>query len=453
MVCTPDVAELETRRPIPVSCTTGEPAARVTVYYKEFGAKSWGQANMGKSGDSWLAQIQCSSTGISGTFNWYAVAVSGQGRPIDSYGSEQAPQQIEIVETTAEAPPAHPGKEAPERCADLAECPEDMRGTPACPDTGGAAAASGGGGWGDSCEDNSACQSDLACIDGTCQSPPSCETDADCTGGSCVEFLCQYGDGGSSSSPSGPGPKNLVGLQIGFDLAQMSATGGVGNPLTGSKYTCYLDDAPYAVPNFRYTDPATGSNVQTTTPSRHHHPEGIDETTGQPGYDALQSGSIPSALALSTIRVMATYERMLSENFGAEGRLGVAFNGKPDSGFVDLLHLEARAKYWFSGNGPGFRLFGLLGAGLGQVDAQKKIFVNEFDVDHSPTYHEKCASPGLCSLEVTAYKSLGKVFITGGVGAFWNLGGHGPSAEANVRIMLPESGFVIQPTLGYLVGF
>jgi len=452
MVCTPDVVEVETRRPIPMSCTTDQPAARVTVYYKEFGASRWGQANMGKSGDGWLAQVPCSATGIQGTFSWYAVAVSGQGRPIDSYGSEDAPQQIELVETSAEAPPSHPGKEPPDRCVDLAECPEDMRGTPACPDTGGSS-ASGGGGWGDSCEDNSTCQSDLACIDGTCQSPPSCETDADCTGGTCVDFLCQY-EGASSSSPSGPGPTNLVGLQIGFDLAQISATGGVCNPDTGSKYSCYLDDKPYGVASFVYggVDPVTMQQTQTTTPSTVHNP--LDAAGNpNPNYDPLQSGQIPSTISPSTIRILATFERMLSENFGAEGRLGIALRGKPDSGFVDLLHLEARAKYWFSGNGPGLRLFGLLGAGIGQVDAQKKIYVNELQPDNSPTYNEKCPGALYCPVEVTAYKSLGKAFITGGLGVFYNLGGHGPSVELNARIMLPESGFVIQPTGGYLVGF
>jgi hypothetical protein len=481
MQCTPSVAEVETRRPIPVACTTPEPASRAVLYYKEFGAQKWTQANMGKAGDSWLAQIPCSATGIQGTLSWYAIATSIQGQPVDSFGSEAAPNQVALVQSTAAPPPAYPGKPAPSRCSDMAECPPDMRGTPSCPDTsdpGGLDAEGGGsGGWGDSCTESSDCQSELTCMEGTCESPPSCETDADCSSGTCEDFLCAY-DGGSGGADA-DAPRNLIGIQIGLDLAQMSGVG-ICNPLAKSTYRCYLGDIPYAPSPVQYAPVLDANGVQTVDangfpefaptdqPSWYHNPTHVtnvhedgtpwlDPATGMQTlvstFDKRQSGEIGSALAPSTLRVMLTYERLVSAKIGVEGRAGAAFGGAPDTGFANLLHLSLRGKYWFSGTGPGLRLFGLLGVGMGQVDAKKPVTIAEHGINHSPVHQAYCGGDANCFLEVTAYKSLGTTFVTGGIGAFLNLGGHGPSVEVNGRIMFPESGFVIQPTGGWLIGF
>ncbi len=240
-------------------------------------------------------------------------------------------------------------------------------------------------------------------------------------------------------------------------------------------FECYLGNQPYAAPSFRYAgnffvEPLT----QTPTPSTYHHPQGalvredtgdvVLDATGNPiaSYTPAQSGTIGSTLAPSTIRVMLTFERLLTAKIGLEGRAGAALGGSPSSGLVDLLHLALRGKYWFSGTGPGLRLFGLLGTGMGRVDAKKEVTVQEFWHDNSPTYNAYCRDPNpnvplvgqpACYVPVTAYKQMGNFFVTGGIGAFLNLGGHGPSLELNARIMFPDSGFVVQPTGGWLVGF
>jgi hypothetical protein len=173
-----------------------------------------------------------------------------------------------------------------------------------------------------------------------------------------------------------------------------------------------------------------------------------------PTYQPAQSGQIGSSLAPSTIRVMASYERFLTDQIAVEGRLGAAFGGAPDSGFADLLHIGVRGKYWFSGMGPGLRLFGLLGGGLGQVDAKKELAVREFAADNSLTYQAYCGGAPDCLISpITAYKKLGTTFITAGLGAFLNLGDHGPVLELDGKVMLPASGFVVQPTLGWMLGF
>lgn len=432
MLCTPEVVEVETRRPIPVSCTTDRPATRATLYYKEFGAPSWSQVNMGKGGDSWLGTIPCSATGNQGNLSWYVKAMGSKGETIDNLGSENAPIQVATVPSTAAPPPAYPGEEAPERCMDPADCPEEMRGTPACPGTtkGG---GGGSGGWGDACRSSRDCQSDLACMDGTCESPPSCEVDEDCSGGTCVDFLCRYEDGDwgdGDGGAAGDQPVNFVGLHFGIDLAQISGDA-VCNPAAGSDFTCYAGEEVYAVPAVSMT----------------HDPM-------SPTYDPTQSGRIGSSLAPSTIRVLASYERFFTDKIAVEGRLGAAFGGAPDSGFADLLHIGVRGKYWFSGMGPGLRLFGLLGAGMGQVDAKKELAVREFAADNSEAYRQYCGGQPYCRVSpITAYKKLGTTFVTAGIGAFLNLGDHGPVVELNGRVMLPASGFVVQPTLGWMLGF
>src|SRR5690606_32319894 len=41
MTCTPDVTEMQTRRPVPVSCSSDAGAASVELRYKAFGEQKW----------------------------------------------------------------------------------------------------------------------------------------------------------------------------------------------------------------------------------------------------------------------------------------------------------------------------------------------------------------------------------------------------------------------------
>jgi hypothetical protein len=56
------------------------------------------------------------------------------------------------------------------------------------------------------------------------------------------------------------------------------------------------------------------------------------------------------------------------------------------------------------------------------------------------------------NLEVT--KVLGLSFITAGGGLMYGIGAnHGPTLNLNLMLMVPSTGFVIQPSLGYNIGF
>lgn len=415
MRCTPDVTEVENRRPIPVSCETDEEATRATLYFKPNGMFRFSQISMHLDGDSWRGQIPCTATGPTGPLEWYVVAMDTGGLALDQHGSQDDPVTVSVVNSTTQAPPAYPGEQAPDRCLDPSDCPEEMRGTPACPVETDSGEGGAGAGWGLGCEKQNDCQSGLACIRGTCETPSSCEVDSDCVGGGiCSDAMCTYSDDGSSS---GPAPKNLVGLHAALDFVQMS---GEGICKENPDFVCFVQDQPYYIG----TDPNS------------------------------VGGSFGSSLDPATVRVLLSYERIFANRFGLEGRAGVAFNTAPNSGL--LVHIGVRAKYWFSGTAKGFRPYVMLGGGYGQVDGKKLVIVQEGagTSDGWGRANNSCPDPSApCNLNVNAYKKLGTSFVTAGGGAFWNLGGHGPALEFNVRYMMPASGLVLQPNLGYLVGF
>lgn len=415
MRCTPDVTEVENRRPIPVSCETDEQATQATLYFKPNGMFRFSQISMRLEGDSWRGQIPCTATGPTGPLEWYVVAMDTGGMVLDQYGSQDGPMSVSVVTTTTQQPPAYPGQAPPERCLDPSECPEEMRGTPACPVEADSGEGGAGVGWGLGCEKQSECSAGLACIRGTCETPSSCEVDADCVGGGiCADAVCSYSDDGSSA---GPAPKNLVGLHFGLDFTQLS---GEGICKDNTEFVCFVQDEPYYIG----TDPNS------------------------------VGGSFGNSIDLATVRVLLSYERIFANRFGIEGRAGVAFNGAPNSSL--LVHLGVRAKYWFSGTARGFRPYVMAGGGYGQVDGKKLVIVQEQTgtTDGWGRVTGACPDPTVpCNLNVNAYRKLGTSFITGGGGAFWNLGGHGPAFEVNVRYMMPASGLVFQPNVGYLVGF
>jgi hypothetical protein len=66
--CTPTTAEVETRRRIPVQCTSDEDATSVELRYKGFGSESWKTVRLNKKGDSFRGEVPCDATQTTGTF-------------------------------------------------------------------------------------------------------------------------------------------------------------------------------------------------------------------------------------------------------------------------------------------------------------------------------------------------------------------------------------------------
>jgi hypothetical protein len=313
--------------------------------------------------------------------------------------------------------------------------------------------------WGAGCEKHQECETGLFCLNGSCESPPSCETGADCDSGVCEEFLCKIDeddDGGSSGGGPKGAPVNFIGAAFGLDFTSLSG-----------QYVC----------NASPVSPTTDGAGQTIGETPLAEPSGFtcyiggQEYYSHPYSNADASGTIPSGFATGTMRAYVTYERIFAEHFGAEVQAGLAFNGSPRSGIGQLLHFAAFGKYWFTGTGEGLKLYGALGGGLGQVDANKAVQVQEENLgptSNSYLYSEYATTtyrnqwsgaycqPGVtpCSISpVQAYKSFGQVFVGGGVGAMLNLGTVGFDLRLLGKFMLPASGVVVQPTLGAVVPF
>src|SRR5262249_50057616 len=129
----------------------------------------------------------------------------------------------------------------------------------------------------------------------TCETAPSCDSAADCPS----EAICKAGtcdiDESSGGGASGPFKKNWIGLNVGLDVAFLSGTNVCATP---SDFNCYFANGT------AYT-----------------------RANGAPAKP--YSGNINGGLAAGTVRLLASYERILVGNLGAEAKVGFAFNGGP----------------------------------------------------------------------------------------------------------------------------
>jgi hypothetical protein len=153
-----------------------------------------------------------------------------------------------------------------------------------------------------------------------------------------------------------------------------------------------------------------------------------------------------------------------------EGKVGWAFNGGPatpppqNKSFLPI-HLEGRGKYWFGRNvfsRKGLRPYVALGGGLAQVDVKLPTTVVDcLDKSHVDPATNKALPNTSCLLSgkpgnqitLDAYRKLGQGFVTIGGGAMYAFGkNHGLVLNLSFMYMLPSSGVVFEPTVGYAVG-
>lgn len=477
MQCEPKVQEVQTRRPVPVSCVSQYPGvSKSTLYVRPFGEQTFTRVPMKRAGNAWQAEVPCSATGMGSAVSWYVDATDAKGTRLDGYGTMDGPLDVMLNDATTEPPPHFPGKPAPDRCPDLADCPPEMLGTPACPGTqkpGAVAGETSGGskGWGDPCEEHSECQSGLACLNDTCETAPSCATDAECDDGRCDlgTGTCAYGEEAASESVStGAGPKNMVAITFGLDLPAISGSD-VCDPGQNPDFRCYYQDKPY--------DLATDGNGVPLT--QYTLPDGSLERR-------YWDGGAASGFGMGTLRILLAYDMMVTDMISGGVNAGIGISPIPDAGLS--LHIDGHAKYWFTGNGRGLKPFAALGLGFGRVDASATVQAVETAYEDSG-YRRKQGTPAsaaaktapdglangtafsngdcsvpselmnpafineFCEVPVKATRSYGNLFVGLGVGAWFNLGGHGPQIELYGKLLLPETGVSIQPAVSYIYGF
>jgi hypothetical protein len=470
LACTPAVSEIETRRPVPVSCTSDEEATSMELKYKPFGSDSWKTLPMKKSGDSFRATIPCDATTNSGTLRIYVRAKDATGGQVDSWGSKTAPIEFALGEAVAADPPAFEGEEPPARCTAKEECPPDFPGCDSGKSTG-----RGGKDWGAECDNSTECKSGLLCTDGVCETAPSCETDADCETGTCSEGKCDIPSDGDDLGPKASYKKNWFGLNFAQDFAMVGGNNVCDQRLgqASENYACFYegtDNQPF---------------VRTPYPLR----------------DGIKNGMV-----LATSRLLLSYDRAFTNRITLGVRAGYAFGGGPPAGQVtkrgdasvehegDPLqtkpnavgsggtaflpaHIEVRGAFWFLPlNAKLLRAYVAAGGGMAQVDA--KVSIPEYDcndayddTERAQLYDPDGDGVGLtpfaqCKqakgfynyknhkpVNVDGWKKMGQGFITIGAGGMLAFKDNmGVLLNVNFMYMLPASGVVIQPSLGFSLG-
>lgn len=408
MVCTPDVRELRTRQPLPISCTTDEEATAAELKFKAFGSSTWKKIAMKKNGEFWQAEIPCDATGSAGTLEWYVMAKDGTGDDVDSLGSKKEPIRMTVSESSAAEPPAFPGQAAPARCADASDCPPDF---PGC-DSG--KKTCGDKDWGAACDNSSECKCGLLCVSGACETAPSCTTDSDCPEGTCENGTCAASGGGESGGLK----RHWIGIHGAFDLLYQG----------GNSDACGADSTNTSCFALGSEFPIQGEIPR-------------NRADGPPVGQKTATGFAPGQ-----IRFLLSYDYAFSPSMMIGLRAGYAIMGAPKD-FLPV-QAEARFRYYFSGlDSASFRPYVGIGGGMAEVNGRvKKTGVKSSETDKSTVDPGDDDPP----LDVDIYTQAGTGFAGINAGVLWGLSDHF-NLELNLinaMVMLPTFGINYQPSIG-----
>jgi hypothetical protein len=189
--------------------------------------------------------------------------------------------------------------------------------------------------------------------------------------------------------------------------------------------------------------------------------------SGQPGElgDAYPGTGISSGAAMGTLRALLSYDHALGERISLGIRLGYAFGGGPATlggrSFLPV-HAEGRAHYWLRAlSTTGWHPYLHVGGGLAQVDIKKgDVTVRDcsqesvrqafLDCIAATNAYDSANTPQLPTKTLDAYRKLGNAFVTAGGGVLLPLGqSTALQLNLNAMFMLPSSGLVLQPSLGF----
>ena len=417
--CSPATGyEIQTARPIPINCEKMAGVVRGELYYKPIGSDEYAALLMkfDSATGTLRAQVPCEALGRKGTLNVYVIAQDENKDMVDTFGNALSPVQYTIVEKTKQAAPSYPGEKAPSRCSDVA------------------AAESTGAGAGEVCTADGPCKKGLYCHSGVCRKTPSCEANADCDSNHCTDGLCEMPQEYASSKAGFN--RWMVGVNFAFDGWISGASDNVcgGNNAANGTYNCYNADSTRI--NIS-GDPALTNNVKMA-----------DEHFG---------GNVKTTLIPATLRALASLDYALTRRITAGTRLGFAFNGGPATIHYELgqaksqnknffpVHAELRAAYWFTPlDMPGLHPYLGLAFGMAEVDGKVRVTVYNDDAAGKPTIKRS----------LDAWRKMGRSFGALTFGGLYNLANHhNIQLNFNLMYMMPASGIVIEPSLGYVLGF
>ncbi len=237
--------------------------------------------------------------------------------------------------------------------------------------------------------------------------------------------------------------QNWFGLHVAADIGFIGGSNVCST--TNTDFDCFAADSPY---------PSTLR-------------DDIAAETGELG-DVYPGTGIGSGAAAGTFRALLSYDRAFTESITAGARVGYAFGGGPktlDGRSFLPIHAEARLAYWLRGlSASGLRPYLHVGGGLAQVDI-KKSDVTVRDCSETPSRadfldciaaqhsYDSANEFTLPERTVDAYRKLGNAFITTGGGVLFSLGDSTALAlNLNAMLMLPSTGFVMEPSIGIVYG-
>jgi len=430
----PSEGAILTPLPIYVELPSGVSANKVLLQYKPFGATDWQKLELKKMGSGYGGEIPCQAIGsTTGELSYYVQATDSEGDVVGTNGTRKAPNRVSIQnEISGEA--AHlPGRPAPVKCKDKADCPP---GFPGCSSKKAAK------GWGASCEKDRECGEGLACKAGTCDtgeksdsgesssgSGRSCDTSTDCDPGEkCnADKVCE--------SAGSPRKRLWVSFNIQQDISFVPAQKDVcGSPTNEApnNITC-IDET-----NYPYA--------------------GIPEASSD---DGSSGNEIKGGPRRSTTRFLLDVSYLVIPNLSVGARLGYVINTQPGRSLA-RFHGEARVAYWI-GNDPfakkGLRPFVAVLAGVGEVD--DKFTAQVYETLCGPgTADPNCTSQfandnGLVpNPTLTLWRRGAKTFAGAAAGVMIPTAPNmGVLVEVKAQSFFPNSAFTLSPTVGYAVGF
>jgi hypothetical protein len=245
--------------------------------------------------------------------------------------------------------------------------------------------------------------------------PASCTSDEECSsGGKCTDGACSSEHPDDSATK--PYKKNWLSLAVQEDIlllpgARNACAGGTGYGCFSTNNGTYYKATPF------------------------------------PNADDLVNAGIKPA----TTRILAGFDRSLSQNFLLGVRLGYVLGGGPTrpgaSSFLPV-HVEGRVVYWFGTNPlarAGFRFYAVLASGLGEVDGSQTIDVYANAQDAKKQQN---------SIGEVAWKKTGDGFAALGGGTMFAIAPNtGIVLEVKVAEMFPTTGTDFDVQLGYAFGF
>ncbi len=367
--------------------------ARITIKYKPPGADDFRALDLAPVGTGFGIEIPCDELGALGDFEYYFIALDTGDAAIATGGSRAQPFRVPMRKTISAEAPHLPGQVAPESCSAPAPTPAAAAATPKEKPV------------------LPPCDSDRECEEGMrCNSDHKCEWRPE-------------EEEPAAPPPPAPVQRNWVGLAFVADLALVSGDDVCTKEAQSSRhFACFQSDG-----------------------TQYHG-------TPQPGRaDFIKGGIVPA-----TMRVVASYDRVVGANFTVGGRAGFAFNGgpKPDGGSAFFpLHLEARGAYWLGADPfarKGFRPFVFAAFGMMQVDAKVGAQVYETDAALCPT----AGTTGPCRNDLDAWRRSGNVFGAIGVGsAYAFTPNQAVVLDVRASQLFGAPGTVISPELGFQTGF